>query len=176
MIRFGVVLSGVVLLSACCVTQERTSGWTEYTNTVQQYSESQLKDAQKAALLRDKGQPDDESRMQLAWLLSQGNPSQEQLERSLELTREVSSDGLWAAQRNLLQLDLQNLIELHTTRGRVLELEAQLETKYTQLVAMQDQLAVMQDQLAAMDAQLKAMKDIEARRAEDIDPDRKVPK
>jgi hypothetical protein len=119
-------------------------------------------------LLRYQGQPDDESRMQLAWLLSQGSPSLEQLERSLELTREISSDGIWAAQRNLLQTDVQNLIELETMRGRVLELEAQLETKHTQLAAMQDQLA-------AMDAQLKAMKDIEARMAEDMDPDHEVP-
>lgn len=176
MIRLAAVLTCVYLLSACCHTQERTNGWVEPVYMTQTYLETQLPDAQNAALLRYQDQPNDENRMQLAWLLSQGEPSLQQLDHSLELTREISSDSVWAAWRNLLQERVKNMIELQNARGSLLELEAQLETKNTRLATMENRLETVEDQLKTVEDQLKAMKDIEEQMTEDIDQDHDVPK
>ncbi len=177
MIRFGIVLTGVILLGACCSTpSEPAPGWFGYTNTAQRYSETQLQDAQKSALLHYQNNPDDESRMKLALLLIQGNPSRQQLDRCLELTEQISADGIWAAQRNLLRHDVQDMIDLQITRGRVQELESQLETSKTKLEAVEAQLETSKTKLEAVEAQLEAMKDIETRMTKEIDPDRKEQK
>jgi len=175
MFKLAVVLAGAVTLSACCLMQERTQEWTEPVFMTQKFSETQLPDAQNAALLRYRDQPNDENRMQLAWLLSQGNPSLQQLDQSLELTREVSSESVWAAWRNLLQARLRDMIELQKARGSLRELEAQLETKNGQLATMQTRLENVEDQLKTVEDQLKAMKDIEEQMTEDIDQDHEVP-
>jgi len=175
MIRYCIVLAGVMALSACCNTPEHTPDWSEYANAALRYPEDQLQVVQKAALLRYQGQPDDENRMKLAWLLSRGDPPLQQLQQALELARQISPEGPWAARSKLLQVDLQNMIELQTTRGRVLELEAQVETKSRQLEDMRGQLETVEAQLKTVETQLKAMKDIEARMTEDIDPDHEVP-
>jgi len=175
MIRFGVVLAGVITLSACCSSPERVPDWSEYANAALRYPEDQLQVVQKAALLRYQGQADDENRMKLAWLLSRGDPSLQQLQRALELARQVAPEGPWAARSNLLQVDLENMIELQTTRGRLLELGTQIETKSRQLEDMGDRLETVEAQLETVETQLKAMKDIEARMTEDIDPNHEVP-
>lgn len=176
MIKLAVALTCVFSLGACCHTREPAHGWVVPGYMPQKYPEAQLPDAQDAALLRYQGQPNDENRMQLAWLLSQGNPTLQQLDHSLELIREIAPDSDWAAWRDLLQAHVKNMIELQKSHGSLLELEGQLETKTTQLATMATRLETVESQLETVEGQLKAMKDIEEQMTEDIDPDHEVPK
>ena len=125
--RLFTILLGCLLLSGCQVLPTRTDDWAAEMKRIDSLSASQIGNERELAQSQYDRGPDDASRMRLAYALSRGDPSIQQLARSREVLSEISGASTNAAYRDLLDRELELMIQTKRQRGRILELEAQLE-------------------------------------------------
>lgn len=137
-----------------------------------------------AALVRYRQQPDDETRLRLAYVLSRPNPSTQDLEASRRLLDEIGPDSDYVALRDALRREIALLNELETARRRAdmqqarldaieadlvtsQELSQELTTYSQELAANRSELRKLHRKLEELQGQLDALRTIEADLADD---------
>jgi uncharacterized coiled-coil protein SlyX len=175
---------GILLLVAGCAhwppSNQPAVGLTE----IDDLDSNGLIQERDAALTRYRQQPDDETRLRLAYVLSRPDPSTQDLEASRRLLDEIGSDSDYAALRDALRREIALLNELENARRRADVQQARLDaiesdlvtsqelsqelTAYSQeLAANRRELRMLHRKLEELQGQLDALRAIEADLADD---------
>jgi hypothetical protein len=115
------------LLAGCVGSSLRPAPWPDYAGQLDLANPAAVQAARESAQQQYAASPDDETRLRLAYLLSRPDPSMQQLLRGREVLAEIEADSDHAPLRDMLDRELALLMDLQRARGRVLELQAQLE-------------------------------------------------
>lgn len=121
------LLFAALFLSACSALPPARDDWADYMARIDRMDPAQLQATHSSLQQEYQGQPGDEVRLKLSYVMSRADPSLAELKRARQILAEVDASGRFATLRDMLDRQLLLSIRLQRAQGEILELKAQLE-------------------------------------------------
>lgn len=118
----------IILMLGCASSPYHLMEWMHYVENINTINPTQLTTVRDIALEDHHRQPNDESRLRLAYVVSRANVATQDLTKSRLLLAQIAPDSAYVPLRDMVLREIQLTAKLEETRQTISALQTQLES------------------------------------------------